>query len=160
METEATLAPPTYRKGNLGMSVKEVAAELAQFDGLYEAADDGARENFDGEYPVVVEQVELTRTRTSGNSMLVWKLRVREGAYSGRLIFKNRVITERTIPWLKEELVKCGLKLERLSELPQRIPDLPGKELRILKKTRDGNSNVYIQWSAPRAVDSDSDLPF
>jgi Protein of unknown function (DUF669) len=147
------------------MSAKEMSAELAQFDHLYEAAEGGANDSFDGgvpdgEYPVVVEQVELTRTRTSGNSMLVWKFRIREGAYSGRVVLKNRVITERTIPWLKEELVKCGLKLERLSELPARIPDLPGKELRILKRTRDGNSNVYIQWSAPRAVDSDDDLPF
>lgn len=146
------------------MNTQTPAVDLTQFDRIYEAVDTG-RPSFedtipDGEYRVVVEQADLTRTRTSGSSMLVWKFRILDGAQCGRMLFKNRVITERTIPWLKEELIKCGLKLERLSELPQRITDLPGKELRILKRTRDGNTNVYIQWAGPRAVESDEDLPF
>lgn len=147
------------------MTTKEMSEKLAQFDHLYEAAETGANDVVqeevpDGEYPVTVEQVDFTQTRTSGNDMLVWKFRIREGAYSGRVVRKNRVITERTIPWLKEELVKCGLKLDRLSDLPSRIHDLPGKQMRVLKKTRDGNVNVYIQWSGPRPVESDDDLPF
>ena len=147
------------------MTTKDMSAELAQFDHMYESAETRSNESPDagvpdGEYPVVVEQVDLTRSQTSGSSMMVWRFRILDGAYTGRVVRKNRVITERTIPWVKEELTKSGLKLERLSELPQRIPDLAGRELRILKRTRDGNSNVYIQWSGPKAVASDDDLPF
>lgn len=148
-------------------SSEEISAELAQFDHLYRVAESGpgahaAHESDvpDGEYLAVVEQVDLTRSRTSGNNMLVWRLRISDGVYAGSVVRKHRVITERTIPWLKEELVKCGLNLERLSELPKYIPQLPGKELRVLKRTRDGNSNVYIQWAGPRPVESDEDLPF
>lgn len=144
----------------------DVTAELAQFDDLYQAAgsdanrETGQNEIPDGEYPVVVEQVEFTRSQTSGNNMMAWKFRVCDGAFTGRLVRKYRVINERTIPWLKEELLKCGLKLDRLSELPAHIPNLQGKEMKILKRTKDGNSNVYIQWSGPRPIESEDDLPF
>ena len=145
----------------------ELAADLAQYDELYQSAEGSAAssprtetEIPDGEYSVVVEQVDFTRTQTTGNNMMVWKFRVREGAYAGQILRKNRVITERTIPWLKEELQKSGLKIERLSELPLNIGKLPGRELRVLKRTKDGNANIYIQWSSPRPMEADDDLPF
>lgn len=147
------------------MNTQTSTVDLAQFDRLFESAETAARPSFedsvpDGEYRVAVEQAELTVARSSGNPMLAWRLRILDGAQAGRLVFKNRAITERTIPWVKEELVKCGLKLERLSELSGHIHTLPGKELRIAKRSRDGNTNVYFQWSGPRAVESDDDLPF
>ena len=56
-------------------SSEEISAELAQFDHLYREAESGtgasaARETElpDGEYLAVVEQVDLTRSRTSGVS--------------------------------------------------------------------------------------------
>jgi len=145
----------------------EMAADLAQFDNLYESADAGGSESMesevpDGEYAVIIEQVDLTRAR-SGNNMLVFRMRISDGIHAGRVVRKNRAITEKTIPYLKEELVKCGLNLERLSELPRHIPALAGKSIRIAKRTISDNVNVYIQWSQPRSsrgAQALDDLPF
>jgi Protein of unknown function (DUF669) len=147
------------------MSIQDFSApDLAEFDGLYEAAEIAPAATPadvpDGEYQVVIDQVDLTQARTSGNKMMVWKFRVREGVHAGRCLWKWRAIAERTIPYLKEELVKCGLKLERLSDLPKHMDQLPGKDVRIVKRTKDTDVNIYIQWSGPRLVDSDEDLPF
>jgi len=147
------------------MNTQTSNGDLSQFDRLFEAAETRGGDSLDssvpdGEYSVLIEQADLTRSQTSGSNMLVWRMRIQAGEFSGRTIRKHRVITERTIPWLKEELVKCGLKLDRLSDLPKHINELPGRELNVLKRTRDGNSNVYIQWSGPRPMHSDDDLPF
>ena len=147
------------------MSVQDFSSsDLAEFDGLYQSAEiaPGATpaEVPDGEYLAVIDQVDLTQARTSGNKMLVWKFRLLEGAHAGRYLWKRRAITEKTIPYLKEELIKCGLQLDRLSDLPKHIDTLSGKDVRIVKRTRDTDVNVYIQWSSPRSVEADDDLPF
>jgi Protein of unknown function (DUF669) len=147
------------------MSVQDFSSfDLAEFDGLYESAeispDKGPSLVPDGEYTVVVDLVELTRARTSGNKMMVWKFRVSDGDHSGRVIWKRQAITERTIPFIKEDLTKSGLKLERLSELPKHLDELPGRYMRVAKRTQNDNVNVYIRWNGPRTVESDDDLPF
>ena len=59
----------------------------------------------DGEYVTVVEEVALT------HSSIVWTFRIRGGSDSDRLLRKVRPVTERTIAWVKEDFIKCSLKL-------------------------------------------------
>src|SRR5450432_1485227 len=75
----------------------------------------------DGRYQVIVENVELTKTRTTGNPMLKWRLRIAGPAMADRILWKNGVITERTIPYITKDLTICGLTMQSLNELPARL---------------------------------------
>jgi hypothetical protein len=116
----------------------------------------------DGEYDAVVERCELTEAQSSGAPMLVWHLRIRTGDFAGRTVKKHRVINERTVAWIKEDLAKCGLDLEKLSEVAERLEELEAAVVRIVKKTKDGNANLYFQWPSAESSEfgGDRDLPF
>ena len=90
----------------------------------------------DGKYQVVVETVELTKTRTTGNPMLKWRLRIAGPALADRILFKNQVITGKTIPFVEKEFRVCGLQMESLSELPALLPGLSNLRLEVTKKGR------------------------
>jgi hypothetical protein len=71
------------------------------------------------------------------------------------------VITDKTLAWVKEDLQKCGIVLGKLSELPNHLDKMVGLEIGILKKTKDGRSNVYFLWRGPnRNSASDETVPF
>lgn len=117
----------------------------------------------DGDYVSVVEDVALTSSSTS-TPTIVWTFRIRSGSYSNRLLRKVRPVTERTIAWVKEDFLKCGLKLNSFSDLPSRIEELRGCCVSVVKRaTREGNDfGVHIQWSNVGTAQSHSgeDIPF
>ena len=99
----------------------------------------------DGKYQVVVETVELTKTRTTGNPMLKWRLRIAGPSLTNRILFKNRVITDKTMPFLEKEFRVCGLQMDSLSELPNRLPQLVNLRLEVTKKGRtDQPDEIYF----------------
>jgi hypothetical protein len=120
----------------------------------------------DGRFQVNVEKVELTRARTSGNTLLRWQLKILNGPLAGRLLFKNSVIASpENLKFLKTDLVLCGLELEKLSELPDRLEDLLDVKLDIVKKSRGDNSNIYfnrriVLADTPSAPGPDDITPF
>ena len=131
-------------------STSDAPVDLSRYDDEYRKAKQADtpqpfRPVPDGRYQVIVENVELTKTRTTGNDMLKWRLRIAGPAMANRILWKNRVITERTIPYVKEDLELCGLSMQSLSELPARLGDLVNLRLEATKRTRpDGHEDVYL----------------
>lgn len=119
--------------------------DLSQFDDAFAAAPAQDEEIPDGKYDVNVEKVELTRAQTSGNPMLKWTLRVLDPDYDGRLLWRNNVLqSAENAAWLKKDLSKCGLAIEKLSELPGRLAELLDVKLVVTKKTKEEYTNIYI----------------
>ena len=126
------------------------SCDLSRFDEPYRAAAvaEGSPDLSDipdGEYAAIVEDVALTNNSAT-TPALVWTFRIRGGPHSDRLLRKMRPITERTIAWVKEDLSKCGLKLNVFSDLPNRIEELRGICLPVVKRTSNGDFGVQIQW--------------
>jgi len=121
----------TYRVGlifNTGNEVERTAdrttedapIDLARFDEAFQRArategEDGQEVIPDGYYDTLVEEVRLTKTQRTGNPMLIWKLSILGEEFHGRTLNKMRVITEKSLQFLKEDLECCGVHLERLS---------------------------------------------
>ena len=122
--------------------------DLSQFDDDYDSAEVEDREFDtvpDGKYQVIVERVELSRAKSSGNPMLKWTLKILAPTHAGRLLWRNNVMASKeNIKWLKNDLHTCGLELEKLSELPERLNDLLDLTLEVTKRTRGENENIYL----------------
>jgi len=120
----------------------------------------------DGTYDAEIRDAHLSRTRTD-KPMVVWRMILTSAPDLHRTITKTRVITQNTIPWLKEDLQKCGLMLGRLSELNQRVAEMEGRLVRVEKKTINGKGELYFRWpERPKAepslglMEEDADIPF
>ncbi|HOZ49062.1 MAG TPA: DUF669 domain-containing protein [Candidatus Hydrogenedentes bacterium] len=122
--------------------------DLSQFDDDYESAEVEDREFEpvpDGKYQVKVDRVEIARAKSSGNPMLKWTLKILAPTHAGRLLWRNNVMASKeNVKWLKNDLHVCGLELEKLSELPERLDDLLDLTLEVTKRTRGENENIYL----------------
>ena len=129
--------------------------DLSQFDDEYRNEEAAERAEFesvpDGKYQVNVEKVELTEAQTSGNPMPKWTMRVIAPKFVNRLIWRNSVITQKTLKYLKADLHLCGLDLERLSDLPNHLRRLLDVKLEVTKKTKGDNENIFFN----RRIDND-----
>ena len=83
--------------------------------------------------------------------MLKWTLRVIAPQHVNRLMWRNSVITQKTLKYLKGDLHICGLDLERLSELPNQLRRLLDVKLEVTKKTKGDNENIFFN----RRIDND-----
>lgn len=126
----------------------------------------------DGVYDAVIEDILLSRTATTGNPMVLWRLRIHGPQCEGKAVTKVRVITAKTLAFLKQDLERLDMHLDRLSDLPGRAPEMVDLKVRILKKTNSGRrwTDVYFlgllsgeptdgangAWPAG----TDDDLPF
>ena len=124
------------------------AIDLSQFDVPYRTEEAAERSDHDsvpdGKYQVNVEKVELAEAHTSGNPMLKWTLRVIAPQCVNRLIWRNSVITQKTLKYVKSDLQLCGLVLERLSDLPNHLRRLLDVKLEVTKKTKGENENIFF----------------
>ena len=122
--------------------------DLAQWDEEYVNAPVEEREFEpvpDGKYQVVVDRVEMTKSQTSGNPMLKWKLKILGPKHEGAVIWRNNVIGSKgNVQWLKNDLHVCGLDLGKLSELPGKLGKLLDVMLEVTKKTKGENENIYF----------------
>lgn len=155
--------------------------DLRQFDSAFsrsEKQEPAARTNYDevpdGFYDTRVEDVTLSRTHTTGNPMVVWRLRILGPTCQGRCVTKMRVITQKTVSFLKEDLERLGLHLTRLSEVQNRMDEMIDREIRIQKKSNPARkwADIYFlrerKGPASEAPDSeaawdagiDDDVPF
>ena len=48
------------------------------------------------------------------------------------------------IKWLKQDLITCGLALNKVSELPNRLYELLDVKLEVTVKTKGEYANVYL----------------
>lgn len=145
--------------------------DLTQFDQPYseEKPEERGESVPDGTYQVTVEKVELTESKTSGNPLLKWKLKVIAPKQIGRIIWRNSVFTANTLKYIKTDLHLCGLDLEKLSDLPKHLEKLLDVKLEVTKKTKGENESVFfnrrIQTASPTGSDfrreaSDALVPF
>lgn len=125
------------------------ASALSRFDRAFESAATVTRNDLpDGKYSVRVERVTLETSR-KGDPMLRWDLIVLAGAFAGRHVFKNAVITDATLMYVKSDLKLLGLELGRLSDLPVRLEELLDQQLEISRRTRGEHTNVYFNKLLP-----------
>ncbi len=121
-----------------------MGVDLAAFDEEFESAEAPEfAELPDGKYQVRIERAAVTKSQ-AGVPMIRWELAVISGQHQGRKLFKNSVITESSLPYVKGDLRKVGLELKKLSELPGRIGEALDKTLEVMKKTRGEYVNIYF----------------
>jgi hypothetical protein len=139
-------------------SLKELEAEYSK---LSSGFDDYYRDIPDGVYDAVIEEARLQES-SGGRPVLVWKLRLLEMPDVHKFLPKSRVITSKTLAWLKEDLEKCSVKLTRLSELPARVHEMEGRQVKVEKRTKEGRMNVFFRWAERGAglTGIEDDLPF
>ncbi len=97
----------------------------------------------DGKYQVRIESVRLENSQ-KGDPMIKFDLEVISGAQAGRHIFKNAVITQASIPYVKGDLKTLGLELAKFSQLSGRLEELLDVTLEVTKRTRGDYANVYF----------------
>jgi len=121
--------------------------DLAQFDDDFHSETAEERGDFetvpDGKYQVAVEKAELTQSST-GNPMLKWMLRIQGPRFINRCLWRNSVVTQNTLKYVKTDLHLCGLDLEKLSDLPKHLDKLLDVKLEVTKRTKGENENVYF----------------
>lgn len=96
----------------------------------------------DGVYETRIEDVTLNRVSSTGNPMIIWKLRIKGPQCEGRTLNKIRVITPKTLAFVKEDFERLSFQLDRLSELQERMGEMVDKEIRVFKKT-----NAEKRWT-------------
>lgn len=141
--------------------------DLEQYDEAYDEAET-SNTDFDtvpdGTYQVYIDEAVMKETKDTRLPMLAWKFKIINGNYEGRVLFKNNVITEKTIGYLKTDLSKCELELKKFSDLPKEVSKLLNVWLEVKVKNKGDNQNVYIQRKLDKSDDSktvaDDDIPF
>jgi hypothetical protein len=136
--------------------------DLAEFDDEFsqsEVSEDSFEPIPNGKYQTEVESVELSRT-LKGDPTLKWTLKVLGPTHSGRKLWRNNIIASPdNVSWLKKDLLTCGLRLQRLSELPANLDRLLDLRLEVTVKSRvgdDGKSyqSVYLNKRIKTADDA------
>lgn len=119
-------------------------ADLSAFDEDYEEVEAPSYDDVpDGKYQVRIDRVSVGESQ-AGDPMIKWNLLVISGQHSGRRIFKNAVVTHKSLPFVKGDLQKLGLKLPKFSELPNHLETLLDQTLEVTTRTKGEYSNVYF----------------
>jgi hypothetical protein len=145
--------------------------DLAEMDERYKgvaAADKNAAPP-DGTYQAALEIFRLERAKDeegnrTGAPVLVWGFRIVGPKCVGRMTWhRNQMATDVNISWLKADLETAGLKLERLSELPEHLEELIGAVFEVTVRTKGEYTNTYINSRVdPGSVlaSDDGEVPF
>lgn len=143
--------------------------DLSRFNTLYrtESTTDAAPMSNsipDGRYEVVVAEVSLTTSQTSGNPMIRWALRITGSTFRDRILKKYSVFTENSIRFIRKELEMCGLHLDKLEDLKARVQELEGIELEVQQVTKGDFAGIYFNRAITSHTQADGvaadDLPF
>lgn len=127
--------------------------DLSAFDSQYEAAKP-PENNFanlpDGRYQATIEKLELSEAK-SGNPMFKFTFNIAAGEHAGRKLFKNSVVTNATLDFVKKDFSLLGHdgKLSDLQnpEVRMRFIDMMVEVYQKTKGEDDQgrpNVNVYI----------------
>lgn len=143
---------------------------LKHFDEDYEEVEVNDNEFVpipDGTYQVYVDEICLKETKESKLPMLAWRFKVMTGQREGSTIFKNSVITDKTLSFIKTDFSICDFKPKKFSDIetkPQILEYLLNFKLEVKLVTKGDNQNVYIQRRLDSvdggAVTDREDIPF
>ena len=122
----------------------------------------------DGKYQVRVDTVQIQEYEQTGAIYLYWELEVVNGQHEGRKVFKrNGLDNPEKFGWLKTDLHRAGIELEKLSEIEMVLPDLLDRilevQLKTGKPTAEGKTyqNCYINKLLNERVPfNENDMPF
>ncbi len=118
--------------------------DLSSFDDDFAAAEAPEfKEVPDGRYQAKLCKAQLTKSST-GSPMIKWDLLVLTGEHAGQHIFKNSVISDRSLPYVKGDLKLVGVNIKRLSELPGHIGEALDKVLELTLRTKGEYTNCYF----------------
>jgi hypothetical protein len=135
------------------------SVDLSSFDDEFATAQSPEYDEVpDGKYHARIESVRL-ETSQKGDPMIKFDLEVLSGAHAGRHIFKNSVITQASLPYVKGDLRTLGLELSKFSELSGRLDELLDVTLEITKRTRGDYTNVYFNRRIRLASTSNGEVP-
>ncbi len=127
-----------------GGSTTTAPADLSAFDEDYSEVEAPSYGDLpDGKYQVRVERVELGQSQ-NGDPMLKWDFLVLSGAHAGRHLFKNAVITHKSLPFVKGDLEMLGVQLPKFSDLPNHLDALLDHTLEVTQRTRGEYTNLYL----------------
>lgn len=124
------------------VDLREFDDDFSRAESRSPVAEPGYEEVPDGVYEASVEDVTLGRTINTGNPMIIWKLRIQGPNCQGRTLSKVRVITPKTISFVKEDLDRLDFHLDRFSDLNGRMHEMLDRPVRVFKKT-----NAERRWS-------------
>jgi hypothetical protein len=139
--------------------------DLSSFDSDFETAEAPTQNEVpDGKYQVRIESVRLENSQ-KGDPMIKFDLQVISGSQSGRHIFRNSVITQATIPYVKRDLKTLGIELSKFSDLENRLEDMLDMTLEVSKRTKGEYANIYFNRRLQLAASigserSEADMPF
>lgn len=118
----------------------DLKSQLVQYDQAWKDAPESAEFDKlpDGKYQVTIEEVRFENAKTSGRLQLAWVFSVvTPSNHENRKIFHYRGLDkEESIGWMKREICACGLKAERLSDLPDLLPQLLDRVIEVTLKTK------------------------
>jgi hypothetical protein len=120
--------------------------DLAGLDEAFASAPDQDEPIPDGIYEVIIDRVELKRSKASGSRMLEWEMRIAGPDHAGRKLWKYSLLeTADHMTYVKREFRKVGFELPKLSDLPSRLGELLDLRLEVVKKTRGEFESVYFR---------------
>lgn len=144
------------------MSGIDVKDTLAQFDGTWgdtEAAGGSGGLPPDGNYEARVDRFDFEVSQKSGSMQLKTELVIRGGEHDGKRVRTWHDLQDvEKLKWLKGHLEAMGLKLDKLSELSDRLPEVLDVPVAIRIKTSGQYTNVYVNERLGDPV-SKSELP-
>ncbi len=125
--------------------------DLSQYNEKYEQSEipeTGSGDNVpDGKYQCYIEFAEVRKSK-SGKPMVSYQFRVASGPHENRCIFKNDLIEDKRIPYIKKDMETLQIILKEFSDLPDAIGDCIDSTVEVQKKTKIKNGkefeNVYI----------------
>jgi hypothetical protein len=128
----------------LGDDAPVAPGDLSAFDAEFTTTQAASSDEVpDGKYQVRVNKVSLSRSQKN-DPMIKWDLIVIAGPHTGRHIFKNSVITQAALPFVKGDLQTLGLQLPKLSDLPQHLESLLDLNIEVTRRTKGEYTNVYF----------------
>jgi hypothetical protein len=136
---------PSDRPNAFGGGARSAGpADLSAFDADYSEVEAPSHDDVpDGKYQVRVHRVELGQSQ-AGDPMLKWDLVVISGSHAGRHVFKNSVITQKSLPFVKGDLETLGVRLAKFSDLPRHLDALLDQTIEITQRTKGEYRNVYL----------------
>ena len=138
---------------------------LSQFDNQFEGAEvktNSQVELPDGKYVMKVSNVEVFQAKSSGRPTFRVDLLVLDGDYKGTSVSKVYMLdAPDRFPFLKGDLLACGLLLTKISELPRQCEKIMGAVVDVQAKRNDKYINYYINGKArPSTPAKSGDVPF
>ncbi len=137
---------------------QDAQVDLSSFDDEFDSAEATSQEEVpDGKYQARIDSVRLDSSQ-KGDPMIKWDLQILSGSQAGRHIFKNSVITQASLPYVKGDLKTLGIELAKFSSLAGRLEELLDVTLEVTKRTRGDYTNVYFNRRFQIAISPNAEV--